>query len=161
MTIEEILNKLASSEELKEAVPVIQELVNKEAQSATQVKQLNRQIEVSHVASKVGANAQVLLDLIPTEVQINPDGTVQTQDGKTQTLVDYVKADPKLNLYQASIFGATTQTPVVTQPVSIPGSILSGRSQSSEPLSPTAQALKQLKAQQNNNAESVLARFNK
>lgn len=161
MDIQEILAKLEASEELKAAAPVIQALVDKEAQASNQVKQLNRQIEVANVASKVGGNAQVLLDLLPQDLQLNQDGTVQTQDGKTQTLVDYVKADPKLNLYQASIFGATTQTPVVTQPVSIPGSILSGRSQSSEPLSPTAQALKQLKAQQNTNAESVLARFNK
>lgn len=109
MDVQEVLAKLQASEELKAAVPVIQALLEREAQANQQVKNLSRTIEVSTVAAKTGANSQVLFDLLPLDVKLNQDGTVQTLDGKTQPLAEYIKADPKLSLYQASIFG--TQAP--------------------------------------------------
>lgn len=159
MTIQELLQKLEASEELKAAIPAVQQILDQEAHSASQVKQLNRQIEVINVASKTGSNAQVLLDLLPQDITLNQDGTVTAQDGKTLSLVEYVKADPKLSLYHNSIFNTQAQTAPTQTTTVIPDSILSGRSQNTEPQTATAQALKQLKAQQTANAESILNRF--
>jgi hypothetical protein len=139
-----------------------QSLANKDTEISTlksTVGVLERKQTLQVFCGVVGADPEVVGELLPSELEVNvkevsDKGKTSKQgfvvvDGKPVSFADYVAADPKLVKFSASIF------PQSSNPPSTPPKLPSGKSEA-----PKLSIVDSLKANQKTKAEAVRRQIN-
>jgi len=121
----EVLGKLnATTSELETVKGTVEQLSNKATELEIQNKKLAKATALTELTTTAKANKEVLMRLLPDDVEIvkDEDGLkVKPKDKDAMDLSTYVDSNPDLSLFKASIFSIPNEPGSDNTPAPTPG----------------------------------------